>query len=406
MKVIHPSIYESRRRADKKRARKKALPYIVLLFASAAYFVYAAYRPLPLIKADVHPIDFNAARADKPFDYPFSVGLYAEDLGTLAELDPIDKRSTASTIKVFTALMVLRNKPLKPGEAGEMITFTEADVDDYRVKVANGESAVSVSSGQQISEYDALQLVLVASANNIADKLAVWAYGSTDAYIAEAKKYASLKGYAGTTIADASGFSSLTKSTVVDMALIIKEASHNEVLAKIVRQQEITVGGQTFTNTNKLLGEDGIDGMKTGYTDDAGGCLLLTQERNLYGKKVKIYAAIMGAPDKAATFTTGRTILSRVDDFIELQTVISKMAIVGMYKAPWGAETEVVADGSMAILVVKGQEVFIQPTIEDVKPSRAGMVVGSLTKDSQKVNLVLRDDLSPPTLWWRITHPN
>src|ERR671937_3001737 len=90
----------------------------------------------------------------------------------------------ASLAKLMTAYLVLRNHPLAVGEDGPTITLTDADIADTDRRRGQRESVVSVAAGEQLTELQALQALLLPSANNIAAVLARWDAGSTDRFVA------------------------------------------------------------------------------------------------------------------------------------------------------------------------------------------------------------------------------
>jgi hypothetical protein len=71
----------------------------------------------------------------------------------------------ASVAKVMTAYVVLRDHPLRPGQDGPAITFTDADVADTGRRRGQDESVVSIADGEQLTERQALQALLLPSAN-------------------------------------------------------------------------------------------------------------------------------------------------------------------------------------------------------------------------------------------------
>src|SRR5207247_744993 len=90
----------------------------------------------------------------------------------------------ASVAKVMTAYLVLRDHPLRPGQDGPTITLTDADVADTDRRRGQQESVVSIAAGEQLTERQALQALLLPSANNIAAVLARWDAGSADRFVA------------------------------------------------------------------------------------------------------------------------------------------------------------------------------------------------------------------------------
>jgi len=78
----------------------------------------------------------------------------------------------ASVTKVMTALVVLQTIRCSPGEEGPAITMTAADVGAYEAGVRVGRSELRVAVGETLTEHQALEALLVGSANNVADALA------------------------------------------------------------------------------------------------------------------------------------------------------------------------------------------------------------------------------------------
>ena len=201
----------------------------------------------------------------------------------------------ASLAKTITALAILRQKPLAVGEQGPMITLTKEDEALYREYVAKSGTVVQVKAGVQISQYQALQAMLMPSANNISDTLARWAFGSVEEYNKYANEMLRELGISQTTVADASGYSSETKSTASDMVKIGLLYMQNPVLQEIALQPKATI---PFTgvvyNNNAFHNEDGIVGIKIGFTEEAGKTFLVADLKEGNNAKIAV-AAVLGA---------------------------------------------------------------------------------------------------------------
>ena len=203
----------------------------------------------------------------------------------------------ASVAKVMTAYLVLRDHPLRPGEDGPAITLTDADVADTERRRAQQESVVSVVAGEQLTELQALQAVLLPSANNIAAVLARWDAGSVDRFIARMNAAARSLGMVHSRYTDPSGFDDATVSTAADQVRLVDRAMSLPVFASIVATPSATlpVAG-TVQNTNTLLGIDGFVGVKTGSTAAAGGCFAFRAIRWMDGKPTAITGVVLGQP--------------------------------------------------------------------------------------------------------------
>jgi D-alanyl-D-alanine carboxypeptidase (penicillin-binding protein 5/6) len=130
--------------------------------------------------------------------------------------------------------------------------------------------------------------------------LARWDAGSQAAFTAKMNDTARRLGMTGTSYTDASGLDSSTVSTAADQVRLGIAAMQVPALAAIVDMPMgvVPVAG-VARNTNTLLGQDGIVGLKTGSTQAAGGCLLVAAWSQAGGRKTLIVAAVFGQPGPA-----------------------------------------------------------------------------------------------------------
>jgi D-alanyl-D-alanine carboxypeptidase (penicillin-binding protein 5/6) len=203
----------------------------------------------------------------------------------------------ASVAKVMTAYLVLRDHPLRPGDDGAAITLTDADVLDTDRRRGQEESVVPIAAGEQLTERQALQALLLPSANNIAAVLARWDAGSTDRFVARMNATARSLGMTHTHYTDPSGYDDATVSTAADQLRIVDRAMRLPVFASIVATASVTlpVAG-TVHNTNALLGHNGFVGVKTGSDDAAGGCFAFRAVRWVDGRWTTITGVVLGQP--------------------------------------------------------------------------------------------------------------
>ena len=203
----------------------------------------------------------------------------------------------ASVAKVMTAYVVLRDQPLRLGEEGPTITLTDADVADTDRRRGQQESVVPIAAGERLTELQALQALLLPSANNIASVLARWDAGSADPFIARMNVTARSLGMTHTRYTDPSGYEDATVSTAADQVRIVDQAMRLRVFASIVATPSamLPVAG-TVHNTNTLLGYHGFVGVKTGSDDAAGGCFAFRAVRWIDGKQTAITGVVLGQP--------------------------------------------------------------------------------------------------------------
>jgi serine-type D-Ala-D-Ala carboxypeptidase (penicillin-binding protein 5/6) len=204
----------------------------------------------------------------------------------------------ASLAKVMTAYVVLRISPLRRGQPGFTLVFSEADAEQAAAESSDGQSTVAVQAGEQLTERQALEALLIPSANNVAHSLAVHSAGSTTAFVGEMNSQAHRLGMRHTTYTDPSGLDPATVSTAADQLRLAKAAMRNHTLAGIVTMTQATIPvAGTIENTDSLLGHDGFVGIKTGSDDAAGGCFMFESQQPLNGLLHTLIGVVLGERD-------------------------------------------------------------------------------------------------------------
>ena len=204
----------------------------------------------------------------------------------------------ASVAKVMTAYVILQDHPLPGGGSGPDITVGPSEAAAYPAQARAGDSLVPVVAGETLTERQALEALLLPSADNMAWILARWDVGSQAAFVARMNATARSLGMTGTTYTDPSGLDPSTVSTAADQVRLGLAAMRLPALATIAAEPTavLPVAG-LVRNYDTLLGQDGIAGLKTGSTQAAGGCVLLVA--GVGGRLV--VAATFGQPGTAQT---------------------------------------------------------------------------------------------------------
>jgi len=168
----------------------------------------------------------------------------------------------ASVAKLMTAYVILHDHPLTSGGCGPDITVLPSEAAAYRSQVSDGDSLVAVAAGETITERQALEALLLPSADDMAWILARWDAGSQDAFVAKMNATARSLGMTGTSYTDASGLDPSTTSTAADRVRLGMAAMQVPALAATVAMPTavVAVAGE-IRNTNTLLSQDGIVGL-------------------------------------------------------------------------------------------------------------------------------------------------
>jgi len=195
----------------------------------------------------------------------------------------------ASLAKVMTAYLTLERYPLSGVQNGFTITVTE---EQAQVE-GQGQSVVVVRAGEQLSERQLLEALLIPSGNNIARMLATDVAGSEARFLAEMNAEARALGMSQTVYTDPSGFDPSTVSTAADQLRVFQRAMRFPAFRQIVAMSSVTlpVAG-TLTNFNPLIAE-GYAG-KTGSDSAAGGCLAFFTHVTVGGHRLTAAGVVMG----------------------------------------------------------------------------------------------------------------
>jgi D-alanyl-D-alanine carboxypeptidase (penicillin-binding protein 5/6) len=208
----------------------------------------------------------------------------------------------ASVAKVMTAYVILHDHPLAADGSGPGIAVQQSEAAAYPSQARDGDSLVPVAAGEMLTERQALEALLLPSADNIAWILARWDAGSRAAFVARMNAIARRLGMTGTSYTDPSGLDPSTVSTAADQVRLGMAAMRVPALAAIVAMPTAVVPeAGVVRNYNTLLGQDGIAGLKTGSTQAAGGCILIAAWHWAGGHKTLIVAATFGHPGTAET---------------------------------------------------------------------------------------------------------
>jgi D-alanyl-D-alanine carboxypeptidase (penicillin-binding protein 5/6) len=403
----------------RRRGRMVALPIVVLvvLGALSSGVAWQLHRALPAATLTVSVADTLRIPGRTPaFPWPAkgSAELMVDGLGRLGGSAAGRPAPIGSVAKVMTAYVVLTGHPLEGDGQGPGIKVTAADVADYRARIPSGQSLVPVAAGETLTERDALEALMLPSANNVAHLLAGWDAGSQEAFVAKMNAAAAGLGLTGTRYTDPSGFLPSTVSTAADQVILARAALKLPIFAKLValRSARIPVAGR-ITNYNDLLGVDGVFGIKTGSTGQAGGNLVFAAHLTAGGRTLTVVGAVFNQPGAgtaqqlARVDTVVRRLLATVRRVVREYTLLAA-GRVGRVTTAWGDTTTVSTAAPVRVVGWPGLAVPVRLTrTAPGAEVRRGEVVGSVTArpGASAVRVDLRTDGSTaePGLRWKLT---
>ena len=400
---------------------KKFFWLVGIIIILIAYITITLLLPAPKIKADIKdfpsPVTSFASAISWPAYGQSAIGVSGS--GVLAENGEQVSAPIASIAKTILALAVLEQKPIPSDEKGPTITMTQADVDFFAKDLAQNGSVVPVKVGEKFSEYEMIQALMIPSGNNIANSLAVWGFGSIENYLAYANDFVSSLSLNQTHLADPHGLSPQTVSSAHDLIILGEKAMSNPVLAEIVNQKQLTLPtGETLNNYNTILGQDGIIGIKTGNTDEAGGCLLFATKQTTgqttgqatNGQDIVIIGAILGATSRNQVLLDTKKFIEKNVPNFQVITPVKAGDVVGTYKVRWGKPVSIVAKNDLSILIVNKEKVTIKTNLNEInapqsKDAEVGQVTATYGSNSISVPVIIDSKISKPSIFWRLLHP-
>lgn len=182
----------------------------------------------------------------------------------------------ASTTKILSSIIAIEN-----------INDFDQVVEISKNSSGRNHSAFRFRTGDRISLMDLCKASLICSHNNATIALAEYVSGSVEDFVELMNKKAEEIGAENSFFKNTNGLDDEFpdhRSTARDMAIIAGYCMENEIFKEIVNTREDTIIKNDqeveITNTNNLLDYDSIKGVKTGYTNNAGYCIVLYSEKN------------------------------------------------------------------------------------------------------------------------------
>jgi D-alanyl-D-alanine carboxypeptidase len=274
-----------------------------------------------------------------------------------------------------------------------------------------------VTEGDSISQREALESILIASANNVARLLARWDAGSEKDFVAKMNATAEKLGMTNTTYTDPSGLNNTTVSTAVDQVKLAKAAMKEPAFREVAAMMSYDdYKGVNHSNWNQLVGKNGVVGIKTGTTTSALGNLVFAAKKEVGGETRTIIGAVVrqpaGGPENtilSAALYGGDQLIRAAQGALEPATILKKGDVVGYVDDGLGGRTPVVATKDVTAVGWAGLKVKLTFAPDEVPhTAKAGTEVGTLTvgdgsSGAVKIPVALKTDLTEPGFTDKLT---
>lgn len=388
---------------------------LLVLLILAALVAVQLFRPVPYVSAATAlPTTFRVPGSAPNIPWPSAgeAALAVQGVGLIGQSGSQTPRPIASLAKIMTAFLVLQKHPLSPGQNGPSITITAADVARYQQDYNGGQSVSLVAAGEVLTERQALEALLLPSANNIAWVLSRWIAGSQSAFVQEMNAEARKLGMKHTHYTDASGVRASTVSTARDQLTIAEAAMAIPTFRHIVSMPQATIPvAGTVYNVNYFLGKSGIIGVKTGSTGHAGGCYVFAAYRTVGNQKVLVIGSVLGQGGVQPLFTAlraGRALLNAAGSLLTTDRVLVKGQPAATIRAAWTGPMTVTTSKTVTFIGWPGMTGHIhfvaQPMGHAVKAGNTvGELIVTLGQQQSQDQLRAPKTLAPPSAKWRLT---
>ncbi|MGH8292105.1 MAG: D-alanyl-D-alanine carboxypeptidase family protein [Gammaproteobacteria bacterium] len=253
----------------------------------------------------------------------------------LAASSPDLQTEPASLTKLMTVYVVFN--ALKDGVIS-LDTSVTVSVKAWRM----GGSRMFANVGSQVSVENLLQGVIVQSGNDASVALAERVGGSEDSFVGLMNEYAKRLGMRNTHYVDASGLTNdpAHHTSAHDLALLSQAIINQfpDYYRRFFSEKTFTWDRITQSNRVSLLFTDpSVDGLKTGFTDSAGYCMVTSALRD----GMRLIAVVMGTPSEKARATDDEALLNYGFNFYETRRLYAAGTAVTEIKAWKGADRRV-----------------------------------------------------------------
>lgn len=218
--------------------------------------------------------------------------------------NPDEKLPIASVTKIMTLLIAAEEL-----QAGRL-SMEDTVVASYNAFITDG-SVIWLNEGEKMSVYDIIRSIVISSANDACVALAEHISATEEAFVSRMNKRAQELGMTNTHFVNCTGLDAenhcSTAADVAKMAAELRKYDYYDefLLTRLTYVREGTDRATQLLNTNKLLGYEGITGLKTGTTDNAGYCFAATAKRN----GMELVAVVLGAKNDESRFDIARQLL-------------------------------------------------------------------------------------------------
>ena len=332
--------------------------------------------------------------------------LIEEDSGkVLYEKNAHDRYAPASMTKIMSMILIMEE--IEKGKLKWSDTLVASEN-----AASMGGSQIFLKANEKMSVKDLFKAVAIGSANDATVVFTEKISGTEKRFVDKMNEKVKSLGLKDTNFKNATGLDEANHySSAYDMAFMARELIKHEKIFSFTTIYEDYLRQDTdnkfwLVNTNKLIKTyEGADGLKTGYTKEAGYCLTATAKRN----RMRLIGSIMGASESKIRNSNMMTLLDYGFNTYEMQVEVKKGEVVSnksISKAK-NQNVKIVPKKDVSVLVEKGNEkdaLNYEMKLNKIKlPIKKGQEIGTLKlKDGNKVinevSLTVKEDVKKASI--------
>ena len=326
---------------------------------------------VPVVRAEEEDLAPNAKSA---------IMIEASTGEILFQKNKDEKLAPASMTKMMSMLLIMEEIENGNLKWDEMITASE--------KAASmGGSQIFLKVGEKMSVTDMVKGISIASGNDATVAMAERISGSEESFVKKMNDRAKELGLKNTNFINATGLTADNHySSANDMVLIARELVKHEKILEFTGTYEDYLRKDTkspfwLVNTNRLVRfYSGVDGLKTGFTDEAGYCLTSTAKRD----NMRLITVVMNEPDISKRSADTSKMLDYGFNVYMVRNIIDDSSVIDKVKVELGKKTEaeIIANDKITVLSKKSEEkrnITYKANIDKiVAPVKKGDKVGTI----------------------------
>ncbi|MGE5588357.1 MAG: D-alanyl-D-alanine carboxypeptidase family protein [Clostridia bacterium] len=369
-------------------ARRVAAGVALAVFLVAAVFVWNAGAPVGVAAQEKQP----GPAPSVPITAGSAILMEATSGRVLFEKEPDKRMAPASITKIMTMLLAMEAIDQGKASLDDMVSTSEHAME-------MGGSQIWLEAGEEMPLSDLMKAIAVVSANDASVAVAEHIAGSEEAFIDMMNQRARELGMTGTHFANCHGlphrdhYTTARDIAIMSRALLRYPKVHEWFTTWI---DYVRGGKNILVNTNRLVKSyEGADGLKTGFTEEAGYCLAATAKRG----GLRLIAVVLNVADSQLRFKEASALLDFGFRHYAGVEIASRGQVMAQLDVARGVteKVDVVAKDHLVAVVRRGEEGKVRS--EMVLPDRVsapvqkGQKIGDLIARLEDGTEVARVDL-------------